>query len=133
MIGPLLTAIATPIVGAFLLPPIGRLSKRLRNVIGVLLLLVSFVCSAMMLPAAMAGMPVTFSVWLPLGLSFGFLADSLAVFMAMISSFIGAIIVFYSASYLSHDEHTSEYYLMVSLFLGAMMGLVYSTNLIVLY
>ena len=133
MTGLLLLAILTPIVGAFLLPLIGRVSEKLRNILALLFVLVAFACSVIMLPSALAGRPAYFQVWLPLGLSFGFLADSLAIFMAMISSFIGGIIVLYSLSYLSHAKHTSEYYLMVSLFLGAMMGLVYSTNIIFIY
>jgi NADH:ubiquinone oxidoreductase subunit 5 (subunit L)/multisubunit Na+/H+ antiporter MnhA subunit len=133
MTGLLLLAILTPIVGAFLLPLVGRASEKLRNILALLFVLVAFLCSVIMLPSALAGDPTYIHVWLPLGLSFGFLADSLAIFMAMISSFIGGIIVLYSISYLSHAKHTSEYYLMVSLFLGAMMGLVYSTNIIFIY
>ena len=62
----------------------------------------------------------------PFGFDFGFRADGLAVFMAMVSSFVAAIIVLYSFSYISHYENQNEYYLMVVLFIGAMMGLVYS-------
>jgi NADH:ubiquinone oxidoreductase subunit 5 (subunit L)/multisubunit Na+/H+ antiporter MnhA subunit len=53
--------------------------------------------------------------------------------MALVSSFIGAIIVLFSFSYISHYENQNEYYLMVVLFLGAMMGLVFSAHLIYLY
>lgn len=133
MNGPLLLAILTPLIGAFVLPPVGKASERLRDVLAVLLVLVAFICSAALLPSALAGKPAFFHVWLPLGMSFGFLADSLAVFMAMISSFIGAIIVFYSITYLDKSKNKNEYFLMVSLFLGAMMGLVYSTNIIFIY
>jgi NADH:ubiquinone oxidoreductase subunit 5 (subunit L)/multisubunit Na+/H+ antiporter MnhA subunit len=59
--------------------------------------------------------------------------DRLAVFMALVSSGISAIIVLYSWSYISHYGHQNEYYFMVVLFLGAMMGLVYSSNLLLLY
>jgi len=41
--------------------------------------------------------------------------------------------VLYSIGYISHYEHRDEYYFMVVLFLGAMMGLVFSRNLIGLY
>ncbi|MCL2889045.1 MAG: NADH-quinone oxidoreductase subunit L [Eggerthellaceae bacterium] len=133
MTGLLLLAILTPTLGAFILPAVGRISEKARDILALVLVLVAFGCSVAMLPSALADNPVFMHVWLPMGMSFGFLADSLAIFMAMISSFIGAIIVFYSISYLHNAKHTSEYYLMVSLFLGAMMGLVYSTNLIVIY
>jgi NADH:ubiquinone oxidoreductase subunit 5 (subunit L)/multisubunit Na+/H+ antiporter MnhA subunit len=57
----------------------------------------------------------------------------LAVFMAVVSSLVGAIIVLYSFGYISHYTNQNEYYLMVVLFLGAMMGIVFSANLILLY
>jgi NADH:ubiquinone oxidoreductase subunit 5 (subunit L)/multisubunit Na+/H+ antiporter MnhA subunit len=46
---------------------------------------------------------------------------------------VGAIIVFYSWGYMHLYKNLNEYYLMVVMFIGAMMGLVYSTNLIFLY
>lgn len=53
--------------------------------------------------------------------------------MAMVSALISAIIVLYSFGYISHYENQDEYYLMVVLFLGGMMGIVFSANLIFLY
>jgi NADH:ubiquinone oxidoreductase subunit 5 (subunit L)/multisubunit Na+/H+ antiporter MnhA subunit len=53
--------------------------------------------------------------------------------MAMVSSLISGIIVFYSFGYISHYEYQSEYYSMVTLFLGSMLGLIFSANLILLY
>jgi len=126
-------AVFVPVVGAFLLPLGSRVSEKLRNALALLFVLTSFVCSALLLGPALNGNPVSVTISLPLGMSFGFLADSLAVFMAMISSLVGSIIVLYSFTYIDHYRHKAEYYLMVALFLGAMMGLVYSTNLIFLY
>ena len=59
--------------------------------------------------------------------------DALAVFMAFTASLIATLIAIYSLGYIEHDEHEPEYYFIVTLFLGAMMGLVFSTNLIFLY
>ena len=129
----LLLAIFVPVVGAFLLPLVSRVSERLRNALALVFVLVSLVCSAVLLKSAVTNQGVKIQESLPLGMNFGFMADSLAVFMAMISSFIGAIIVFYSFTYISHYPHQDEYYLMVTLFIGAMMGLVYSTNLIFMF
>ena len=98
-----------------------------------LLVAIPFGLLISMLPTALSGAPYSFDVPLPLGLSFGFHADGLAVFMAMISSFLGLIIVLYSFGYLGHYEHQNEYYFYVVLFLGAMMGITLTTNLIFLY
>jgi NADH:ubiquinone oxidoreductase subunit 5 (subunit L)/multisubunit Na+/H+ antiporter MnhA subunit len=131
--GIILVCVFTPLLGAFLLPLLGRASKVLRNMAALVFVLTSFITSAMLLPSALAAEPALFHLALPLGFSFGFLADGLAVFMAMISSFVAAIIVFYSFGYMLPYGHKNEYYMMVVLFIGAMMGLVYSTNLLFLY
>ena len=136
MVALMLLAILTPVLGAFLLPLVSKASVRLRDVLALLFVLVAFACSAALIPSALAGNPAFMHVDLPLGMSFGFLGDGLAIFMAMISSLIAAIIVFYSFTYMKQNprsQHNTEYYLMVTVFLGAMMGLVYSTNLIFMY
>jgi len=122
-----------PIAGAFILPIFGTISKNLRNIIALLLVSVSVIASFIALPYAVKGIPLHFNVDFPLSLNFGLKADGLAVFMAIISSFIGVIIIFYSFGYISHYENQNEYYLMVVLFIGSMMGIVYSTNLIFIY
>lgn len=129
----LLCAVFIPVLGSFLLPLAGRLSEKLRNALAFLFVLASLAASAALLPGVLNGSVESVKLELPLGLTFGFQADGLAVFMAMVSSFVAAIIVLYSTSYISHYGNRDEYYLMVVLFIGSMMGLVYSTNLIFLY
>jgi len=128
-----LLAVFVPVIGAFILPILGRFSKLIRNLSALVFVLVSFVCSSLLLLPILAGQKVIFNLDFPLGLNFILNADPLAVFMAMVSSFIGAIIVLYSFDYIDHYENQNEYYLMVVLFLGSMMGLVYSANLIYLF
>ena len=128
---PLLLTVGIPLLGAFLLPLAGKAPK-LRNALAFLLVAAPLVLSALWLKASLAG-PAPLSVQLPLGLSFGLLADPLAVYMAVTASFIGLIIVGYSFGYMSHSGNQSEYYFFVVLFIGAMMGIVYSTDLIFLY
>jgi proton-translocating NADH-quinone oxidoreductase chain N len=53
--------------------------------------------------------------------------------MAITSSMISSIIILYSFGYISHYENQNEYYSMVVLFCGAMMGLIFSANLILMY
>jgi NADH:ubiquinone oxidoreductase subunit 5 (subunit L)/multisubunit Na+/H+ antiporter MnhA subunit len=129
----LLLSVFVPLVGAFLLPLAGAGWSGFRNVLALVFVSVSFIASAMALPAALSGNPYIYRVDLPLGFNFGLLGDGLAIFMAMVSSLVGAVIVFYSFGYISHYKNQNEYYFMVVLFLGSMMGLVYSTNLIFLY
>ncbi|HAF94675.1 MAG: hypothetical protein A2021_01205 [Elusimicrobia bacterium GWF2_52_66] len=127
------TAVAAPILGAFLIPFAGRISTAVRNILAVTLGLVTFIAAAYMLPDAMRGVIASYSISFPLGFDLILSADMLAVFMAAISSFVSAIILIYSVDYISHYENQTEYYTMVVLFLGSMMGLVFSANLLWMY
>jgi NADH:ubiquinone oxidoreductase subunit 5 (subunit L)/multisubunit Na+/H+ antiporter MnhA subunit len=129
----LLICILAPLAGAFLMPLLGRISARLRNGAALAVVLVSLACALVLVPEAIAGRTVTFVVAGPLGISFSLIADGLAVFMAVVSSLVGALIMLFSFDYISHYENQNEYYLMAVLFLGAMMGLVFSSSLIFLY
>jgi proton-translocating NADH-quinone oxidoreductase chain N len=131
----LVLAVFVPTLGAFALPLAARMSLRVRNGLAFLLVATSLVCSLALAPPVLAGKPVTLSrtILASAHLNFVLTADGLAVFMAIVSSLVSAIIVLYSTSYISHYAHQDEYYLMVVLFLGAMMGLVFAGNLILLY
>jgi NADH:ubiquinone oxidoreductase subunit 5 (subunit L)/multisubunit Na+/H+ antiporter MnhA subunit len=135
MTGPtlLLFVVFVPLIGACTLPLIGRASEKVRNPMALVYVAVPFGLLISMLPTALSGAPHSFDIMLPLGLSFGFHADGLAVFMALISSFLGLIIVVYSYGYLGHYENQNEYYFYVVMFLGAMMGITMTTNLVFLY
>lgn len=129
----LLTAVFVPIIGAFVLPVIGKVSEYVRNGAAFIFVLISLIASALLVPVVLSGHAVTVSYTLPLGCNFVLTADALAVFMAIVSSFISLIIVLYSFGYISHYPKRNEYYMMVVLFIGSMMGLVFSANLIFLY
>ena len=129
----LLATIFVPVLGSFLLPVVGKVSEKARNGLSLIFVLVSLVGSCILIPSVLSGSPITFSRTLPVGFNLVFTADSLAVFMAVCSSLIGSVIVLFSFGYISHYDNRNEYYLMVVLFLGAMMGLVYSANLILLF
>lgn len=125
--------VLVPLCGACLLPLVGRRSAKARNGLALAFVTAAFALSLASLPAVLAGSPLTLHVALPLGLTFGLRADALAVFMALTSSFVALFIVIYSFGYIHGYPHQNEYYMMVVLFIGAMMGLVYSTNLIFIY
>jgi len=131
--GYLLLAVLCPVIGAFIIPVASLFSSKARNLLSLLFVLISLVSSILMAPCVLRGCTLNYSIIFPLGFNFVLTADSLAVFMAIVSSFISAIIVVYSFGYISHYKNQTEYYTMVVLFLGSMMGLVFSGNLICLY
>ena len=109
----LLAIIFVPLLGAFILPLAGRISSLLRNLLSLSFVLVSLACAVRMIPLCLQGQSFQFSLKFPLGFNFILYADSLAVFMAIVSLLISAIIVFYSFTYISHYENRNEYYCMV--------------------
>src|SRR3989339_829541 len=122
-----------PVLGSFILPLIGTLSEKARNLIALVLVVVSLIFSAKLLPIILTGQSITINYPLLMSIDFVLHADMLAIFMAIASSLVGAIIVLYSFGYISHYENRNEYYFMVVLFLGSMMGLIFSGNLIFLF
>ncbi len=122
-----------PVIGALILPLISRISAFLRNGFSLLVIVSSLALSFFLLPSALKNQACTILKDFPLGFNFALTADSLAVGMALVVSFISALIVLYSFDYINHYKNQNEYYFMVVLFLGAMLGLVFSANLILLY
>lgn len=129
----LILAVAVPLIGSIILPLFSPISRGLRNILALAMVLMATACSSLLLPVVLSGQVVTFTKVFPLGFSFILCADKLAVFMGLVSSLISAVIVFYSFGYISHYKNQNEYYLMVVLFLGSMMGLIYSGSLVFLY
>ena len=129
----ILLTIFVPIVGSLTIPLAGLISAKARSFWSVLLALATTAFSLLLIPFALKGGELTFRKTMALGFDFIVVADALSVFMAIVSSFIGALIVIYSLGYIGHEENQSEYYLIVLLFIGAMMGLVFSANLIFMY
>ncbi|MGE5788287.1 MAG: NADH-quinone oxidoreductase subunit L [Myxococcales bacterium] len=138
-----LTAILVPSLGALLLPFLGQKNSLLRNLLAALFVLTALVANLALFPTVLVqGKIVTGDL-----LGMRVVADGLAAFVAAASSLISLIIVIYSFDYIAehfkHDvhldgkektlDHSNEYYLMVVLFLGSMMGLVYAGNLILLF
>jgi proton-translocating NADH-quinone oxidoreductase chain N len=129
----ILLTIFVPIVGSLTIPLAGLISKSARSFWSVLLAIATTAFSMLLIPFALKGGELAFSKTMAMGLDFIVVADSLSIFMAVVSSFVGALIVIYSLGYIGHEENQNEYYLIVLLFIGAMMGLVFSANLIFMY
>ncbi|TFH21828.1 MAG: DUF4040 domain-containing protein [Myxococcales bacterium] len=72
--------------------------------------------------------------WIPqLGVSFSMLADGLSMLFALIIAGIGVIVFTYATAYLGPDEKRRRFFCYLLLFMGAMLGVVLSANLIALF
>jgi len=129
-------AIATfgiPILGSLLTLLADRISGFLRNAIAILLVAASLVSSLMLIPIAKEARTVMLGPSTIPGFGFNFIIDGLGVYVAVMSALIGLLIVVYSVGYMKDYTHLGEYYFLIVLFLGAMMGLVLSANLLLIY
>lgn len=73
--------------------------------------------------------------WVPaLGLSLSFVADGLSLVFGLVASGVGVLVVFYARFYLSDEyAHQGRFYAYLLLFLGSMLGVVFSSNLLLLF
>ena len=87
------------------------------------------------IPRVSDGRPPAFSFdWVPsMGVNLSFLLDGYALFFVLLITGIGSLIFLYSQQYMAHHPHRLKFYSWMLVFAGAMLGLVTSSNLIVLY
>jgi len=72
--------------------------------------------------------------WIPsLGIDFTVYVDGLSLLFAFLITGIGALVVLYSIYYLDKKESLHTFYVYLLLFMTAMLGVVLSDNMIVLY
>ncbi len=88
------------------------------------------------LPAVHYGAKSVFfkNEWIPsLGISLDFKIDGLSMLFSLMITGIGTLIYLYAAEYLKKDENIHRFYCYLTLFMGAMLGVVLSDNLITLF
>ena len=108
------------------------------NLAGLLPVIVAgtlFVWFAQMIPVITAGDTLRFVwAWVPsLGVNLSFYIDGLSLTFALLITGIGALVMLYSARYLAGHVHQARFSLYLTSFMLAMVGLVISDNLIMLF
>jgi NADH-quinone oxidoreductase subunit L len=74
--------------------------------------------------------------WIQVGSSnidLGWVLDPLSAVMLVMVSFVGLLIFIYSTGYMEHDENYTRFFCFLSLFAGAMLGVVISNSLLLLF
>ena len=110
-------------------------SKSLSSAISIAAVLVSFCCSCFIFAQPKTTVPEL--VWIditpifrvPLGLTL----DQLSRTMGVLVSGVGALIHIYSLGYMRNDEGKSRYFAALSLFMFAMLGIVFANNFVMLF
>src|ERR1039458_8382570 len=63
----------------------------------------------------------------------GWILDPLSAIMLVMVSFVGLLIFIYSTGYMAHDENYTRFFCFLSLFAGAMLGVVISNSILLLF
>lgn len=127
------------VLSPFLLAPlIPVLNRYLKFHVGWLVALIPATIFAFLLaqlPKLMNGEVVSIVYeWIPsLGINFTLYLDGLSLLFGMLITGIGTLVVLYSIFYLDSEEPLGNFYVYILLFMGAMLGVVTSNNLILLY
>lgn len=131
--------IALAVISGFLVALISPwLTRRLQGAAGWLLSLLPLaqtIYFAALMAKALEGETVAFDMpWSPaLGLQFSFRADGLGLLFALLISGIGTLIVLYGGGYLKGNPDLGRFYGWLFVFMAAMLGVVLSDNLILLF
>ncbi len=74
--------------------------------------------------------------WMQFGsqwISLGWALDPLAAVMLVMIAFVGLLIFIYSLGYMAHDANSTRFFCFLSLFAGAMFGVVIANSLLLLF
>ena len=74
--------------------------------------------------------------WLQFGstnVDLGWVLDPLSAVMLVMVSFVGLLIFIYSTGYMEHDENFTRFFCFLSLFAGAMLGVVIANSMLLLF
>ena len=134
--GPFLTWML-PMIGAALMPVLGRVNHKLRDYGAVLFAFSAVVAAVAMIPYLFGGHTpgdVKLLTWLTLPngapLEFGVLVDPLSIIICNVVATISFLIVVYSTSYMHGDPGLDRYWFLFLYFIGNMLLLVMADNII---
>ena len=129
-------AVLIPIIGGPFCYLVEKISPQARTVYAVTLGFITGGLTLALIPSITAGTVESF-MWIPgVNISIGICLDSLSVFVAIVAGCVGSLALLYSARYMEHAEgeySLSRYYWQALLFIGGMIGLALTSNLLVMY
>ena len=128
-------ALFAPLVGSMFAALFGASPRtKIAGIVPSLLLVVSFVASAVLLKHILSGgdiVHVEMMTWMATGdlyIPFGFVVDQISVTMMMVVTLVSAIVHIYAIGYMDHDEGFNRFFSYLSAFVFSMMILVMSDN-----
>lgn len=125
-------SICLPWLGALLVWWVGDKHEKLQHTLAVIFALLATAAAALLYPNAGKDSVVFFS----LGQYFGdasFVPNGLGIFLSVIATGIGSMAIIFSIDYMHGEESLGRYYSMVLFFIGSMVGLVLTSNILLMF
>ena len=124
-----------PFVGALLTPVMARIHPKVRDYNSVVFALLGAISAALLIPSILAGSVQDVQVnWITsLNIKAGVLLDPLSIILANVVSWVSFLIMVYSLAYMKGDDGLTRYWFFMNFFIGSMLLLVMSDNLLQLF
>ncbi len=124
-----------PFIGALFTPVVGRISSKARDYGAIGFSFLGALSAGLLIPFALFQSPQDLQVnWIQsLGIKAGILLDPLSIIMVNVVSWISFLIMVYSLAYMHGDEGLTRYWFFMNFFIGNMLLLVMSDNLLQLF
>jgi len=124
-----------PLISSLFVPLIAKYSLKARNYFVVAITVITAGLALSLVPGVFFGSGEATGTSIPwiAGINAGVFIDPLSVLFTALVSFFGLIIAIYSLGYMKGEEGLTRYYFLFLLFIGSMIGLVISDNLIQMF
>src|SRR5690625_2603291 len=130
----MLLVVFTPIIIACFIPLINKFKQHIHPGYIVMLIPLSIFIYLLSFLVSSFSPIVQMYEWIPsLSINMDFRLDGLSLLFGLLISGIGAFVVFYSIFYLQKSERLDQFYIYLLMFMTAMLGVVLSDNIFVLY
>jgi NADH-quinone oxidoreductase subunit L len=124
-----------PLVASVFVPVIAKKGDKIRNYYVIAVAAVTAAFALSLIPGVWSGNGLSTESTIPWisGISAGVYIDPLSILFTCLVGFFGLIIVIYSMGYMKGEEGLTRYYFLILLFIGSMIGLVISDNLLQMF
>ena len=124
-----------PLISSLFVPLIAKYSDKARNYFVIAIAVITAGLALSLVPGVFFGngqATGTSVAWIA-GVNAGVFIDPLSVLFTSLVAFFGLIIAIYSWGYMKGEEGLTRYYFLLLLFIGSMIGLVISDNLLQMF
>jgi NADH-quinone oxidoreductase subunit L len=124
-----------PLVASVFVPLIAKKGDKIRNYFVIAVAVVTAALAFSLVPGIFFGngQPTESTIPWIAGISAGVYIDPLSVLFTCLVAFFGLIIAVYSWGYMKGEEGLARYYFLILLFIGSMIGLVISDNMLQMF